>query len=105
MDKSWTKYPRFSHEYQEGVKRFILEAKKHARIPDMVICPSRSCKHCCQLEDSELYNHLVMNDFDSNYKVWILHGESLEVPQNFDLLDDDLDMPEAHMMYDDAYFF
>lgn len=99
---------RFSYQYQDGVRKFIENAKHYAKNPDMVICPCKVCKNLCSQTDNMLYMHMLKHGFDPLYKVWILHGEQASTSTHVE----DLEMPtqtkecemvEAYGMYNDAY--
>lgn len=76
MDKTWTKFPRVSDAYQEGAKSFIENCKKRARNPDRIMCPCAKCKNYSSKTAEELFEHLVVNGIDPQYKIWCVHGES-----------------------------
>ncbi|KAL6191593.1 hypothetical protein ACLB2K_037983 [Fragaria x ananassa] len=110
MDKSWIALDKNSDEYREGVKQFVLNSKRYARNPKMIICP---CAICCNLglqTDDDLEIHLMRHDVDPDYDIWCAHGEdtgpSIQVVDNesSNHIDVDYELPEVLQMYKDAHY-
>ena len=124
MDKTWTTYERYNliyllelqvcvyrnlynnlcyfiyrytQKYRDGVRRFIDDARKHARNQEKIICPCAKCKNLSSKTHEELYEDLIINGFDPLYKVWVLHGEpSTSVNES-------IDTSKAYRMFQDSY--
>lgn len=76
MDKSWINKPRYTDEYEQGVRDFIDFAFKNSSINGEAICP---CKHCSFKKwksKDEMLDHLICSQFPTGYTHWFYHGES-----------------------------
>ncbi|XP_004305626.1 PREDICTED: uncharacterized protein LOC101314976 [Fragaria vesca subsp. vesca] len=110
MDKRWITLDKNKDEYREGVKQFVLNFKRHARNPEMIICPCAICPNLSPQINDDLEIHLMRYGVDPNYDIWCAHGEeagpSVEVVdgESSDHIDVDYELPEVHQMYKDAHF-
>lgn len=110
MDKSWIKYKSNSAEYREGVRQFVLNSKRYARNPEMIICPCVICRNLSPQTDDDLVIHLMRYGVDPGYDIWCAHGEDastsvqVEDCEMSDHFDVDYELPEVHQMYKDTCF-
>jgi len=92
MDKEWTKLPRFSTEYLNGVESFLDFAYIRGRPQgNKILCPCAKCRNRCWARRSVVYDHLIAIGFLKGYTIWVNHGE--EIPSRV-LNDDDMDNQE-----------
>ncbi|KAL6194567.1 hypothetical protein ACLB2K_035649 [Fragaria x ananassa] len=104
MDKRWITLDKNRDEYREGVKQFVLNSKRHARNPEMIICPCAICRNLSPQTDDDLEIHLMRYDVDPDYDIWCAHGEeagpSVEVVdgESSDHIDVDYELPEVHQI-------
>ncbi|XP_004301411.1 PREDICTED: uncharacterized protein LOC101302366 [Fragaria vesca subsp. vesca] len=104
MDKRWITLDKNRDEYREGVKQFVLNFKRHARNPEMIICPCAICRNLSPQTDDDLEIHLMRYDVDPDYDIWCAHGEeagpSVEVVDGESSyhIDVDYELPEVHQI-------
>ncbi|KAJ1435170.1 Transposase-associated domain [Sesbania bispinosa] len=71
MDKEWTKLPRFSRDYIDGVESFLDFAYNKGRPQgEEILCPCAKCGNCCWEKRNVVYNHLIATGFAEGYNVW-----------------------------------
>ncbi|KAL6191587.1 hypothetical protein ACLB2K_037977 [Fragaria x ananassa] len=110
MDKRWITLDKNSDEYREGVKKFVLNSKRHAMNPELIICPCAICRNLSPQTDDDLEIHLMRYGVDPDYDIWCAHGEeagpSVEAVdgESSDQVYVDYELPEVHQMYKDAHF-
>ena len=94
MDKEWTKHPRFSKEYIDGLESFLDFVYTKGRPQGLqILCPCASCKNCCWATRDVVYDHLIATSFLPSYKVWVHHGEDIpSPPRNGNDMEDDEDL-------------
>lgn len=81
MDKEWTKLPRFSREFINGVESFLDFAYTKGRpIGGEIFCPCAKCKNHCWTRRNVVYDHLIAKGFLKGYNVWVNHGEEIPTP-------------------------
>ncbi|KAK1270365.1 hypothetical protein QJS04_geneDACA024629 [Acorus gramineus] len=82
MDKSWIdSQNRISQAYMNGVKKFLEFAYNDKPLKSMIYCP---CKQCCNrylMTQVVAREHIIINGFLLNYKIWTSHGEFLKLLQ------------------------
>jgi len=94
VDKEWTKFPRFSKEYINGVELFLDFAYSSGRAQgNEILCPCSKCRNCCWARRDVVYDHLIAIGFLKGYKIWVNHGEEISsLPiVNDDDMEDDID--------------
>ena len=80
MDRSWMNAKRFTPEYRDGVKAFLEYAEKNTpNHKGLFLCPCNKCLNCSRLDSLQVKSHLICNGFMQNYKVWIWHGEDVQL--------------------------
>ncbi|XP_057436928.1 uncharacterized protein LOC130729257 isoform X3 [Lotus japonicus] len=94
MDKEWTKHPRFSKEYINGVQSFLDFAYTKGRPQgDEILCPCTKCRNCCWTTRNVVADHLIAKGFLKGYDVWVHHGEPIR--RRFPMeIDDDMEDQE-----------
>ncbi|XP_073153431.1 uncharacterized protein [Henckelia pumila] len=76
MDKEWIHLPsRLVPEYEEGVQKFIAQARNYAKTREVILCPCKRCKNKKYMKFDDVYDHLIIKGFDPSYTVWVFHGE------------------------------
>ncbi|XP_075483702.1 uncharacterized protein LOC142523858 [Primulina tabacum] len=81
MDKEWIHLPsRLVPEYEEGVQKFLAQAKDYAKARDVILCPCIRCKNKKYMTFDKVYEHLIIKGFDPSYTIWFFHGET-DTPQ------------------------
>ncbi|XP_054820642.1 uncharacterized protein LOC129319568 [Prosopis cineraria] len=81
MDRSWIDAKRMSAEYSNGVKGFLEFAQSNAEDDSgRFYCPCRDCLNERRLSVDKIYEHLICEGFLKSYRVWIWHGERLNIP-------------------------
>ncbi|XP_073152539.1 uncharacterized protein [Henckelia pumila] len=76
MDKEWMNLPsRLVPEYEEGVKKFIAQARIYAKTREVILCPCKKCKNKKYLKFDQVYDHLIIKGIDPSYTTWVFHGE------------------------------
>ena len=76
MDKEWTKFPRFSQEYINGVTQFLDFSYTNGRPQgDEILCPCAKCKNLYWKTRDNIKDHLIAKGFLKGYDVWLHHGE------------------------------
>jgi len=64
MEKEWTKRPRFSREYIEGLESFLDYAYSKGRPKgQQILCPCASCKNCWWATRNMVYDHVIAIGF------------------------------------------
>ncbi|XP_075508168.1 uncharacterized protein LOC142545073 [Primulina tabacum] len=77
MDKEWMHLPsRLVPEYEEGVKKFIAQARNYAKTREVILCPCKRCKNKKYMKFDQVYGHLIIKGFDPSYTIWVFHGET-----------------------------
>ncbi|XP_042448877.1 uncharacterized protein LOC122033755 [Zingiber officinale] len=77
MDKEWIHLPsRLVPEYEEGVQKFLTQAKKYAKTREVILCPCKYCKNKKYMKFDQVYDHLIIKGFDPSYTIWVFHGET-----------------------------
>ncbi|KAL6176749.1 hypothetical protein ACLB2K_053382 [Fragaria x ananassa] len=100
-DKSWITLDKNSDEYREGVKQFVLNSKRYARNPEMIIFPCAIRRNLSPQTDDDLEIHLMRYDVDPDYDIWCAHGEdtgpSIQVVDNesSNHIDVDYELPKV----------
>jgi len=69
--------PRWSVEYDEGLRNFIEFAFATSAQQNRVLCPCRDCGNNYWLEAKDLRDHLIFTGFMDGYSSWIHHGEGM----------------------------
>ena len=95
---------RFKAGFCEEVDKFIEAADKHAapliENKDTIICPCKECKNLMAWIDvSIIREHLIVQGFVEDYKVWIHHGETTVVDNDDDDEEDDTETLEYLSQY------
>lgn len=67
--------PRSSSRYLDGLAKFLDFAFQNVAQGDQILCPCKNCNNCSWSKREEVYEHLICDGFDKNYKKWIFHGE------------------------------
>ena len=76
MDKEWTKLPRFSKEYANGVELFLDFAYASRRAQgNEILCP---CRNLYWAIRNVVYDHLIAKGFLKGCNTWVNHGESIQ---------------------------
>ncbi|XP_073121628.1 uncharacterized protein [Henckelia pumila] len=76
MDKEWMNLPsRLVPEYEEGVKKFIAQARIYAKTCEVILCPCKKCKNKKYMKFDQVYDHLIIKGIDPSYTTWVFHGE------------------------------
>ncbi|XP_073126852.1 uncharacterized protein [Henckelia pumila] len=77
MDKEWIHLPsRLVPEYEQGVQKFIAQARNYAKTREVILCPCKRCKNKKYMKFDQVYDHLIINGFDPSYTIWVFHGET-----------------------------
>ena len=79
-DKSWMDIDnRFDPIYMEGVKKFIEFALVNVKnlTPGVIPCACKKCYNLCVYNHNIVFEHIVLNGFMSNYRIWSRHGENV----------------------------
>ncbi|XP_073019376.1 uncharacterized protein [Primulina eburnea] len=77
MDNEWMHLPsKLVPEYEEGVKKFIAQARNYAKTREVILCPCKHCKNKKYLKFNQVYDHLIIKGFDPSYTIWVFHGET-----------------------------
>ncbi|CAN6172856.1 unnamed protein product [Urochloa humidicola] len=77
MDKSWLRAPRWSVEYDEGLRNFIELAFSTSAQHNRILCPCLNCGNNYWLEAEDIRDHLISVGFMDGYTSWILLGEGM----------------------------
>ena len=79
MDRqTWMyKISRATHEYIDGVNRFIESAEKNLKKEDRITCPCEDCFNLQKHPSAIVRDHLIRHGFMDNYTKWIWHGEGI----------------------------
>jgi len=81
MDKEWTKLPRFSTKYINGVESFLNFAYTRGWPQgNEILCPFAKCRNRCWARRSVVYDHLIIIGFLKGYTIWVNYGE--EIPSH-----------------------
>ncbi|KAL6518652.1 hypothetical protein OROGR_019154 [Orobanche gracilis] len=81
MDRSWMNASRASVEYENGIEQFLEFARQNRSEPnERYFCPCVKCMNGRRHEADTIREHLVCDGINTNYTVWIWHGEILDVP-------------------------
>ncbi|XP_073120880.1 uncharacterized protein [Henckelia pumila] len=76
MDKKWIHLPsRLVPEYEEGVQKFIAQARNYAKTREVILFPCKRCKNKKYMKFDDVYDHLIIKGFNPSYTVWVFHGE------------------------------
>ncbi|XP_020962817.1 uncharacterized protein LOC107609485 [Arachis ipaensis] len=76
IDKSWIGKPRNTHEYKDGLNKFLDFAFEHRSLRGCQIkCPCPVCGFGKWQTREKVFEHLIVKPFPENYKVWYWHGE------------------------------
>ena len=68
MDKEWTKLPRFSKEYANGVELFLDFAYVSERAQgNEILCPCSKCRNLYWATRNVVYDHLIAKGFLKGY--------------------------------------
>ena len=68
MDKEWTKLPRFSKEYANGVELFLDFAYASGRAQgNEILCPCSKCRNLYWATRNVVYDHLIAKGFLKGY--------------------------------------
>ncbi|KAM3320698.1 hypothetical protein P3S67_007900 [Capsicum chacoense] len=93
--KDWMDLPRYSAEYEKGVKSFLDFSYTYGDPQrEEIQCP---CDKCCNVRWTRrdvVYNHLIGRGFVDGYKRWINHREweiDLNGDNHIDNSNDDID--------------
>ncbi|XP_042415124.1 uncharacterized protein LOC122004280 [Zingiber officinale] len=77
MDKEWIHLPsRLVPEYEEGVQKFLTQARNYAKTREVILCPCKHCKNKKYMKFDQVYDHLIINGFNPSYTIWVFHGET-----------------------------
>ncbi|XP_073157445.1 uncharacterized protein [Henckelia pumila] len=77
MDKEWMHLPsRLVPEYEEGVQKFIAQARNYAKTREVILCPCKRCKNKKYMKFDQVYEHLIIKGIDPSYTIWFFHGET-----------------------------
>ncbi|QHO34862.1 uncharacterized protein DS421_9g270660 [Arachis hypogaea] len=96
IDKSWIGKPRTTHEYKDGLNKFLDFAFEHRSLAGRQIkCPCPVCGFGKWQTREKVFEHLIVKPFPENYKVWYWHGEEVvgvgsQVHQTSHIVQDDL---------------
>jgi len=83
MDKEWTKFPRFSSQYIDGVESLLDFAYTRGRSQELeILCPCTKCRNCVWATRNVVYEHLIIKGFVKGYHIWIHHGEEIPCRTN-----------------------
>ncbi|XP_042472249.1 uncharacterized protein LOC122054895 [Zingiber officinale] len=108
MDKEWIHLPsRLVPEYEEGVQKFLTQAKKYAKTREVISCPCKHCKNKKYMKFDQVYDHLIIKGFDPSYTIWVFHGETYNRQyqgegSSGEIQKDD-ESREAYHLYKDAF--
>jgi len=94
MDKEWTKFPRFSPEYINGVESFLDFAYTRGRTQGLeILCPCTKCRNSLWARRNVIYEHLIVKGFVKGYHIWIHHGEEIpsHTKRSYDDMIDNID--------------
>ncbi|KAL6518930.1 hypothetical protein OROHE_017683 [Orobanche hederae] len=81
MDRSWMNASRNSDEYDNGIEQFLEFARQNRPEPDeRYFCPCVKCMNGRRHEADIIREHLICEGINTNYKIWIWHGELLDIP-------------------------
>ncbi|XP_020972966.1 uncharacterized protein LOC110269463 [Arachis ipaensis] len=76
INKSWIGKPRTTHEYKDGLNKFLDFAFEHRSLAGRQIkCPCPVCGFCKWQTREKVFEHLIVKPFPENYKVWYWYGE------------------------------
>ncbi|XP_057719901.1 uncharacterized protein LOC130934339 [Arachis stenosperma] len=76
IDKSWIGIPQTTHEYKDGLNKFLDFAFEHQSLVGRQIkCPCPVCGFRKWKTREEVFEHLIVKPFLENYKVWYWHDE------------------------------
>ncbi|XP_057760053.1 uncharacterized protein LOC130980381 [Arachis stenosperma] len=95
IDKSWIGKPRTTHEYKDGLNKFLDFAFEHRSLAGRQIkCPCPVCGFGKWQTREKVFEHLIVKPFPENYKVWYWHGEEVvgvgsQVHQTSHIVQDD----------------
>ncbi|XP_074573987.1 uncharacterized protein LOC141830448 [Curcuma longa] len=77
MDKEWMHLPsRLVPKYEEGVQKFLAQARNYAKTRETILCPCKRCQNKKYMKFDQVYEHLIMKGIDPSYTVWVFHGET-----------------------------
>ncbi|XP_042423632.1 uncharacterized protein LOC122011311 [Zingiber officinale] len=111
MDKEWIHLPsRLVPEYEEGVQKFLTQARNYAKTREVILCPCKHCKNKKYMKFDQVYDHLIINGFNPSYTIWVFHGETYT--PNFQgqsssrgVQEEEDETREAYNLYKDAFAF
>ncbi|XP_057723796.1 uncharacterized protein LOC130939727 [Arachis stenosperma] len=95
IDKSWIGKPRTTHEYKDGLNKFLDFTFEHRSLAGRQIkCPCPVCGFGKWQTREKVFEHLIVKPFPENYKVWYWHGEEVvgvgsQVHQTSHIVQDD----------------
>ncbi|XP_020961147.1 uncharacterized protein LOC110263725 [Arachis ipaensis] len=76
IDKSWIRKPRTTHEYKDGLNKFLNFAFEQRFLEGRKIkCPCPVCDFGKWQTREKVFEHLIVKPFPKNYKVWYWHGK------------------------------
>ncbi|XP_020979758.1 uncharacterized protein LOC110272179 [Arachis ipaensis] len=76
IDKSWIGKPRNTHEYKDGLNKFLDFTFEHRSLGGRQIkCPYPVCGFSKWQTREKFFEHLIVKPFPENYKVWYWLGE------------------------------
>ncbi|XP_042460501.1 uncharacterized protein LOC122044019 [Zingiber officinale] len=109
MDKEWIHLPsRLVPEYEEGVQKFLTQARNYAKTREVILCPCKHCKNKKYMKFDQVYDHLIINGFNPSYTIWVFHGETYT--PNFQgqsssrgVQEEEDETREAYNLYKDAF--
>ncbi|XP_074556569.1 uncharacterized protein LOC141812476 [Curcuma longa] len=109
MDKEWMHLPsRLDPKYEEGVQKFLSQARNYAKTRETILCPCKRCKNKKYMKFDQVYEHLIMKGIDPSYTIWFFHGEnSTSQFQNEGIsrgvMEEEDESREEYHLYKDAF--
>ncbi|XP_031106516.1 uncharacterized protein LOC116011138 [Ipomoea triloba] len=97
IDKTWMEISdRSLSHYEKGVKDFFEFAFKNLDKGRDVRCPCKKCRNIIFRKHQIIYEHLILNGINKDYKQWYHHGEDFEHYEDDDDDDDERDTSDTN---------
>ncbi|KAK1261526.1 hypothetical protein QJS04_geneDACA020470 [Acorus gramineus] len=84
---------RNSHEYLDGVVKFLDFAFSRSTLENEIKCPCLDCRNVYHKEWDDVHGDLLWKGIMFNYTTWYYHGENFQNEYSTDESNEGDDMP------------
>ena len=78
MNKSWILENKEPQQFQDGFNQFLEFCQTNCSDPERIHCPCIDCGNGTKGNITMIKNHVFCRGFDTSYRTWYWHGESLK---------------------------